>query len=264
MNSRSGCGGDVVIGCDRYQKWIRAEALNSLDPSRQATLDAHLAQCAGCRESLEVEKRLLGAINQGLEASVTGEPSPDFLARLRFRLTAESELVRPGVVMAPHWWIAGSVAGLVALATLMAVIQLESRHRTLPQGFKQTARAAAPNTQAPTADLPGVVTEGRGVRLASHPSERHRSQVAPSPQLARTRRRERHEDRAPQLQVLVEPGQWREIVAAYRLAQSGHIDPRSLAQASDTEQPENMKPIEITPVAIAELYPEKSASPRGR
>jgi hypothetical protein len=265
MNSRSGYGEVVAVGCDRYRKWIRAEALNSLGPSQQATFRAHLAQCAGCRESLEIEKRLLGAINRGIEASVTGEPSPDFLARLESRLAAESELVRPRAAWLRTGWIVAPVAGLVGFATLLAVIQPGWRHRTQPRGLKQTARAAGPNTQAPMAGLTGLATEGRSAPFASHPLGRHRSQVVPSLQLARTQRRERHDDRESQLQVLVEPGQWRNIIAAYRLAQSGSVDASSLAQTSAKDEPaDKMEPIEVDPVVVAELYPEKSTGAAGR
>jgi hypothetical protein len=64
-------------------------------------------------------------------------------------------------------------------------------------------------------------------------------------------------DQAPHLEVLVEPGQWSAIVAAYRAAQSGRVDAESLAdKPAQDEPPISLKPVEIAPVTVAELYPE--------
>ena len=72
------------------------------------------------------------------------------------------------------------------------------------------------------------------------------------------------EDDAPRFQVMVEPGQGRAILAAYRSAQSARASVDALAQTSDTnERPDKIKPIEINPVVVAELYPEEHTRPEG-
>lgn len=253
------------MNCKHYRKSIEQAALDSLEASKQAKLNEHLAGCNACRKLLESEQRLVEVVDQGLAASVAGVPSPGFSARLRMRLAAESELAGPRAEWIRSGWILAPVAGLVALAALLTVIWPASRHRMQPQASRPIARAVSPTMPASTPGLPLAASGNGGALPASSPALHHRSHAAPQPQRARRRRQVKDEDQAPHFQVLVEPGQWREIVAAYRLAQSGHVEASALAQASDqAEQPEEMKPIEITPVAIAEIYPSKSNEPAGR
>lgn len=254
------------MSCERYREWIKRSLLDSLDASRQTRLDEHPAECGACCKLLEAESRLLNAINSGLEASVTGLPSPDFFAVLSTRLAAESERARPR----PEWvrisWLAAPIAALAVLATLFLAIRPGSNRRAHTHA-RPTAHATGSTGSTGPAPIPGfssVAAHNGGALLASDPAQKHAAHLAA--RLGRTgiRRSLRRKDQAPALRVLVEPGQWREIVAAYRLAQSGHIDTSSVAKASEADQPEEMKPIEIMPVAIAELYPEKPNDHAGR
>jgi len=251
------------MNCERYRKWVRAAALESPDGSRQAALHAHLAECAGCRESLQVERRLFAAIDRGLGASVMGQPSLDFLARVRLRLAAESAVTSARLPWFRSGWMTLPVAGLIALAMLAAITSLATRHRLRPEPLRQTARVGSPSAPA-MAVAPTAGGAGPDVRLVASGAAHKQFPVAPRPQRARTDRSAGVGDGAPRFQVIAEPGQWREIVAAYQLAQSGHVDVTSLAQMSDGKQPEEIKPIQIKPVAIAELYPEKSTDHAGR
>jgi hypothetical protein len=251
--------------CKRCQKWIKRAALNSLDPLRQAKLDAHLSACAECRGLPGTEQRLAKAINLGLTASVSGLPSPDFTARIRIRLAQESERAQPRLAWVRSGWIPVSVAGVVVLAAFLAVIWPVLRLRKQPQPVKQTAHMSAPGTAAPVASLPSAVTDSAGaVGVFGAAHARIRSAAARH-EPARTHGSARVEDNPPQFQVMVEPGQWNAIVLAYRAAQLAHLGTHALAQTSDQEeQPVEMKPIEIKPVAIAELYPYTLAVPGGR
>ena len=262
------------MNCTRCRKWVKRAALSSLGASRQAKLDAHLAECDGCRDSLESERRLLGAIGSGLAASVAGLPSSEFATRLRVRLAAEA----PGAGEAPgdeparlpaEWlrspWIAASLAGLVALATLLAVTWLGHRRPAQPQLPRQIAQAAAPGKSGTNVSLPLATSDKAGVSAVTNPAREDALHVSPRPERARTHRSAPVEVQAPQFQVMVEPGQWHAILAAYRAAQSTGVDTNALAQISNQEeQPVKMKPIEIDPVVIAELYPDKSTVPAGR
>jgi hypothetical protein len=249
--------------CNGYRKWIKRAALNLLDASRQAKLGAHLVECDGCRALCESECQLVKAINLALTASVAAAPSPGFTARARIRLAEERETARPRPAWVRSGWIPVSVAGVVALATFLAVIWPVLRQRKQPQSVKQTANMSAPGTQAPVASLPSAVTDSAGAVFGAAHARIRNTTARHEP--ARTHDSARAEDNPPQFQVMVEPGQWNAIVVAYRAAQSAHVDTRALTQTSDQEeQPVEMKPIEIKPVAIAELYPYAPAVPGGR
>jgi hypothetical protein len=252
------------MNCTRYRRWVKRAALSSLGASRQARLDAHLSECAECRGLLGTERRLAEAINLGLTASVSGSPSPDFTARIRIRLAEESERAQPRLAWVCSGWTPGSVAGVVVLATFLAVIWPVLRQRKQPQPVRQTARMSAPGTPAPVASLPSSVTNSAGaVGVFGAAHARIRSTTARH-EPARTHDSARAEDNPPQFQVMVEPGQWNAIAVAYRAAQSAHVGVDALAQTSDgDEQLEKIKPIEINPVVVAELYPRQSAEPAG-
>ena len=252
------------MNCTRYQKWVKRAALNALDASRQAKLDTHLAECAGCRELFDSKCQLAEAINLALTASVAAAPSSDFAARVRVRLVEESERAQPSLAWIRSDWFPASVAAFVALAAFIAVVWPAWRHRKQPQPVKQTARVSARNIPAPVASFPPAATnQAREVVASSAAHARTRSDTA-RPEGARTNRSTGIEDGAPQFQVIVEPGQARAILAAYRAAQSARVGVDALAQSSAAdEQPEKIKPIEVNPVVVAELYPEEPTKPIG-
>jgi hypothetical protein len=250
------------MNCIRYRKWIKQAVLKSLDALQQAKLNGHLAECDACRELHDTERRLVEVIDLGLLTNVARVPSPDFAARVRMRLAAEGEWARPREEWFRSRWILAPVAGLVALATLLAVAWPASRHRRPRETVRQMARAHAATMPASMREIPSIATEKASAPLASNSKQERSLHMTAMPKRARTHRPARLKDHAPQFQVLVEPGQWREIVGAYRLAQSGHVDAGALAQASEQdEQLSEMKPIEIKPVVVAELFPEKPTEP---
>jgi len=235
--------------CQRYHEWIPKAALGSLDSSRRAELDAHLEACAPCRLAFEAERRLLAAIDEGVAVALAGTPSPDFAAGVRMRIAQESEPAR-------RWWRRPvgrirTAAALAALAALALAVGLVRRASQPPKPFasviaeRASMPSAAPNEVARVAPSAGSASAlaRRAGSAQDSARRRRRSQAAA-------------DDGAPQFQVLVEPGQWRAIVAAYREAQSGRADSDSPArQPFADEQPVELKPVEIDAIAIAELYP---------
>jgi hypothetical protein len=252
------------MNCTRYRRWVKRSELNSLGAPRQAKLDAHLARCDGCRELLDRERQLAETINLALTASVAAAPSADFAARVRVRLAEESKRARPQLAWVHRGWIPVSFAGIVALAMFLAVVWPAWRHWKQRQPVKQVARRSAPTTPAPVASLsPAATGYGAAVVASGAAHARVRSATARF-ERAETNRSTRTEDDVPQFQVMLEPGQSRAILAAYRAAQTAHVDADALAQTSDgDEQLEKIKPIEIIPVVVAELYPEEPTKPAG-
>jgi hypothetical protein len=253
------------MNCEPYGEWIREAALGALEVPHEAQLKAHLAECQECRESFAAEQRLLAAIEQGLAATPSGKPSPEFAARVRMRLAAGGQSMRPEGRWRPGFWIPASVVGLAALAALILAIWPGWHARTAPPPANKVARGTAPGTPASMAGLSLVGTAKASAPFISSPAWEHASHIAARPERARKRGPARPEDQPPQFQVLVEPGQWRAIVAAYRAAQSGRVVAESLAEkTAQDQQPISLKPVEITPVTIAELYPVKPTEPAER
>lgn len=251
------------MNCTRYRKWIKRAALKSLGASEQAKLDTHLAECAGCREVFDSKRQLAEAINLALTASVAAAPSPDFAARVRVRLAEESERTQPSLAWVRSGWFPASVAGFVALAAFIAVVWPAWRHRKQPQPVKQTALRSAPNTPAVASVSPTATHHAAAVVASSVAYAGTRSATA-RPKRAKANRSTGIDDDAPQFQVIVEPGQARMILAAYRAAQSAHVDADSFAQTADRdEQLETIKPIEVNPIVIAELYPQEPTKSTG-
>jgi Putative zinc-finger len=241
--------------CKAYQKWIREAALGVLTAVRRTQLDAHLATCANCALFFEAEQALLAAIDHGLRCDQDAQPSPDLAARVRLRMAAERERSSSPGVSGRRFW--GPISALAAVATLLLAIWFARRP---PRPFPQQAKAAAPPTAVHSPSRPGTA-EPRSARNVSGPltasvqTSRHKFHGAGSRHATR-------EDRAAQLQVLVQPGQWAGIMALYRAAQAGRVDAGSLAATSaHKEGPLKMEPLEISPLTIATLQPPKPIEP---
>ncbi|HLE35927.1 MAG TPA: hypothetical protein VI699_02150, partial [Candidatus Acidoferrales bacterium] len=76
------------MDCRRFSEKLADAALEPGE-LRDAGLAAHLEICAACRQELEAQRRLAQAMDLGLSAAVSAEPSPSFAAAVRVRLEAE-------------------------------------------------------------------------------------------------------------------------------------------------------------------------------
>lgn len=246
-------------------KWIREAALGTLDASRLALFSAHLAACVTCRQAFEAEQRLLAAIDQGIMTRVQGAPSANFAAGVRARLSClgarascpplTGSLERQGRPRSQAWWQPAFWSPALA-ALIVVLLTLWFVRRTPHPRAPERARSTAPITPTQKPQLPeqmaGVIRPKAGSPMA----RRVRPKIALAHRTAEAR--SGASDQAPHLEVLVEPGQWPAIVAAYRAAQSGRVDAESLAdKTAQDEPPISLKPVEIPPVTVAELYPER-------
>jgi len=245
------------MNCQPWREWIAEAALGSLDSSCRPKLDRHLAACAHCRRAFEAEQKLLAAVDDGLRASLTGTPSSEFVPRVRMRIAQESETARA-------WWLMplGRIRVTAAVAALAAlVLAVGLLHRASPPAKASASRIAGPAVSSVALnEVAGVATPAGSALTPARPADSAHDSAR------RMRRRQRAaDDQAPQCEVLVEPGQWRAIVAAYRAAQSERVDAdltpdRALA----SEKPVEVTPIEIDPIAVAELYPAGPPQSPGR
>jgi hypothetical protein len=262
------------MNCKCYRKRIREAALGTLEDSRLALFNAHLAECVTCRQAFEAEQRLLAAIDQGIVTRVQGAPSANFATGVRMRLDSlgaraslrsaqgglcpplTGSLERAGRPRSQAWWRPSVWSPALALAVLAAVLlTLWFVRRTPHPRAPERARSTAPITPAQEPQLPEQMASVIRPKAGSPMARRVRPTIALAHRPAEAR--SGASDQAPHLEVLVEPGQWPAIVAAYRAAQSGRVDPESLAdKTAQDEPPISLKPVEIAPVTVAELYPE--------
>lgn len=68
--------------CPEFESWLAAKADGSIDMHRRRVLDAHLAECDGCRRALADQVRVL----EVLAATPVVSPRGDFAARINARI----------------------------------------------------------------------------------------------------------------------------------------------------------------------------------
>jgi hypothetical protein len=220
--------------CERYQEWMIPAALGGLSPERGRELRAHVEVCVQCRAEFERVKALTGAIDRGVAASVSVQPSPDLAARVRARI-AES----PAPASWPFARWMPLAAGTLAAA---AVLALWLRPRA---------------TSAPPQKAPPVAT----TRSAS-PSEALplRAERAASPRMSRPNRQQARESVAG-LQVLVPPGEWNAVVRLAAAVNQGSVDGRQLVAAAEKSRAElGVNELQIAPLEIPLLSGEQNAA----
>ena len=76
-----------MTACEREREQIGALLDGELEAGERAALEAHLADCAGCRQALEDQRQLAAAF----AALPAVEPAPDFEARFWARIAREAD-----------------------------------------------------------------------------------------------------------------------------------------------------------------------------
>jgi hypothetical protein len=214
-------------------------ALGELSPKSEIELLAHVAECEACRETYAQAKAVRSAIDRGVDTLVAGEPSLQFVARLRARIAAEP---LPG-----HWnWDAWKIwepatqrrlsyaTGTVVLVAILAVLVmgLLRRHVSSPDVAEITSTIPAP---------PSVATDSPKISaIPKQPRRKFASRSVPSP-------RNRREP-----EVLVPKG---ELLAVAQFYEAVHRTPVDDSEQLYAAQQEPQKPLELKPIEITPLEP---------
>lgn len=215
------------MACKRYQDWLMDAALGALAPEREAELRAHAEGCAACRTELDRRQQLVAAMDRAVAASVSAEPSPEFLARIRQRIAEQP-------TPAPSWfagWLPVSAGALAVVALLVFwLLPRESR----------TPEAPGPVAPPVAQEAPATALPPQAPKLATLPSKRHRAESRAVLAVAPAQRREP--------EVLV-PEEYRVGVALlYRVLQERPTQTTALlAEVNAQLQAER------TPIAVGEL-----------
>lgn len=213
------------MACQRDKAGLRDAALEALDPAEALELKTHLEVCAECRAEFERERLLLAAINRRLSTALEASPSPQFVARVRTRLAAES--ARPKTVL-PRWVLAAAGA-LAACALVVAWFG----HEKSPGRPSKEAKLATPSA-GPTLR----------VRRAPPLIERRYKAI-----------------RRAEPEVLIDPAAEQSLARFYNALCAGRVDASSLITVpAGFERREDgslvPKPLEIEPLKIATLQVE--------
>jgi Putative zinc-finger/Putative stress-induced transcription regulator len=211
-------------------------ALGKVSPETEFELLAHVAGCGPCREAYDQAKAVRSSVDRGVETLVAGEPSPQFMARLRTRFAAEPASKRwswdaPGIWEQASRQPLSYAAGAVALATIVAVLVTGLPHRHI----------SAPSVAEvpPTISVYPIVAADspKTTAIPEHPRKKLASVPAPSPRIRR------------EPEVLVPKGELLAVAQFYEAVHSTPIDSEQLYAAQEEPQkPLELKPIEITPL----------------
>jgi hypothetical protein len=214
------------MACKKYSRLIANAALGGLNAARSGELREHLAQCAACSKEFEHAKAASAAMNRSMEALVAGEPSPQFVARLRARIANES------VSAHPEWqtWIP-VVCGGFAFAALLMALMIRAPHRDTGSVAPVAQNLPNPGAQVPT-------NMGKGAAEASQTLSRTKYRVA----------------RLREPEVLVPPGQLAAVMQFANAVNEGRIDGEQIAAAQEqSEKPIEIEAIQISPLNIPKL-----------
>jgi putative zinc finger protein len=213
-------------------------ALGELSSKSEIELLAHVAECEACRETYDHAKAVRSAVDRGVETLVAGEPSPQFMARLRARIATEPAPTRLNWGAWRIWEPATQgrlsyAAGAVVLATILAVllIGLPRRHVSGSAVAEVTPRTSA---------SPSVATDPP--KTSVFPEQPRKKLASGSVGASRIRR---------EPEVLVPKGELLAVARFYEAVHSTPVDSEQLYAAQEEPQ----KPLELKPIEIRPLEP---------
>jgi hypothetical protein len=211
-------------------------ALGKVSQKSEIELLAHVAECGACREAYDRAKAVRSIVDRGMETLVAGEPSPQFMTRLRARIAAEPapkswswDVWRVGE-QASRQTLSYALGALVLATFLIVVVMgLPRRHVSAP------AVAEVTLTMSPS---PGVATDSpKASAVPEQPRKRLVSVPASSPRIRR------------EPEVLVPKGELLAVARFYEAVHSTPVDSEQLyAAQEETRKLIEVKPIEITPL----------------
>jgi hypothetical protein len=221
-------------------------ALGKVSQKSELELLAHVGECEACREAYDRAKAVRSVGDRGMETLVAGEPSPQFITRLRARIAAEPA---PKRWSWDAWKIWGQAtrqssayaAGAVVLAAILAVLVtgLLRRHVSAPDVAEVTPTTSASLSVA--TDAP---------KTSANPEHLRKKVATGSVPSARIRR---------EPEVLVPKGELLAVAQFYEAVHSGRVDGDQLyAGQLEIQKPLELKPIEITPLESLDTPSEDS------
>jgi hypothetical protein len=240
------------MGCERHEEELIALAFGALDAPREKELRAHLEVCVSCRAAFDEQQRLVDAIDQGVAASVSASPAPDFLARVRQRIAAEPAPRASWWQIARPAWVPIAAGALATVAVVVWFAQRgpDSHHGPADAGILTASRTSPPVERPRLSGASGAADLRRPSALGSSRT----AQAAP----VRAGVRPLHRTDPP---VIVPPGQREAVLQLYAAIWSGKTDGTPLAAPPAVRDVPELK---IAPLVVPALGgEEKPAQPGG-
>ena len=206
---------------------MTAAAADGLSAGQQAELRAHASCCAACARELEAARALATAIKGTIETMVSGEPRPEFAARLRARLSAEQEPSRWSRV--PRFAVGAGLAAAALLAALLIRAPMREPARPASAAGGQQTIGPGPAVSAPFA---------RAERLPEASDSR-----------AKVRAARAGRSTALPFEVLVPPNQLAAALELNDAVNAGRVDGERLVElAQQPASPLKWESLEIEPL----------------
>lgn len=208
-----------------------------LSGSIRAAFDAHLHDCAACRDEFRRIQTLVQEIDRTLSVSLTAEPSAQLVATVRQSIVAQ----RHGAAAWGRWGACASAAGVCAALAILLFIARTTRKFNPP-----VHNSAAVQTSASPILKP-----------AMHPRLNAETDVALTqprkPALASIRHASLHTyHRIAEPEIIVEPGQMQAIFQLVAATQEREVSGSNLFMSEkQADEPIKIQPIKIDPLKIS-------------
>ena len=227
------------MGCRRFSEKLADAALEPGE-LRDAGLAAHLETCATCQREFEAQRRLAQAMDLGLSAAVSAEPSPSFAAGVRARLASEPTPLPPGFA----GWVPVAAGALAVLVLMVIWFARQEGQEPVPEPHQEVSREAAHQPVIESDKAPVAAARGE---MPVRQNRESRPTGAPAVRAARIREPE----------VIVPPGQREAVLRFYTVMWSGRVDVSALLVKPG---PLEIAELKIMPLEVPEL-PSGSPQP---
>jgi putative zinc finger protein len=239
------------MDCRQYQDALNAYALGAESGADVQAFRLHLEVCEACRRELARRREFLGSLDLKLRAQFEAVPSPDFNARLRRRIAAESERApRPALSWLPL------LAGAAALAALLAFLHYRSVFSPHPRDANPVHIASAPGAQPSQA----AATDHPSSPVYANSAAAPNASVTPSlhPVVAAATA-----SSSPVLRVRIDRVELYATVRFTEAVAQGRIDATALVSASQkSDDSAGTKPLEIPLIEVQPMdKPNSEAGP---
>lgn len=213
----------------------------------RAAFDAHLHDCAACREEFCRVQTLVQKIDRTLSVSLTAEPSAQLVANVRKNILQDVNAQPYGAEAWRRWSTWATAVGVCAAFAILLFVARTSRKFNPPIHDSAAVHTSGSSTSKLTArprlnaDTEVAVTQPRKLALGRHAPLRASHAKAGEPEVTKP-------------EVIVEPGQMQAILQLVAETQRGQIDGANLLNSEKkAAEPLEIKPLVIAPLKISAL-----------
>ena len=240
------------MNCKKYKMWMSDAATDGLSVRQRNEFEAHVRDCSHCREELARAHTLLEAIDRGVMAQASVEPSVEFLPRLRQRLATERA---PGTAVWP-WRVPAAACAAVMVISLAIWMTWPG---SVKPGQVASTNPATKSFAAANHATPNPKSVG------AEPLHASRAPVIAAVRRAVAHDRHRIERRSEVAPVIIPPGEGKAVLQFAAALQSGKIDgAKLLSEQRETDQPIEIKPIVIPLLDNTAQTQDKRSAPDGQ